>query len=239
MRINALGIYRRGAIFWWRKRLVVAGCRIVTAISLRTEDRNVARGRAMLVIEEATRLADQVCSHAVFGDTLRAFLQALETDHRTRLMNDLETGSARNADGRQIVLAERAMQNEMHAALYWIAHRCGPGAEARWEALAPRLKGWELHNPEQAPIRDKILQRIEHGFIAECFKAGSTISGTPTEETIRETLAHTGQPDTPGNRRVLFGEFALTQTFALLEAARVAHEMHPCRSPVCRPAADP
>ncbi len=220
MRINNLGIYRRGAILWWRKRLTVAGSRIVIAVSLRTEDRSVARSRAMLIDEEAARLIEIACSHATFGDSLRSFVQTLEADHRLRLLNYLESRSGETHCDVDTALAERARQNEIYAALYWIAHRCGPGAPARWDALAPHLDGWVLHDPENLPMRDKIVEKVAKGFVAECFVAGSTISGTPSAEVMSEALAQAGQHDTDHNRRVLFGEMALTQAVSLLNAAK-------------------
>jgi integrase len=200
--------------------LTIKEGRFLVAISLRTEDRSVARSRAMLIDEEAARLVQTACSHATFGDALRSFVLTLESDHRLRLLNDLESRSVRTSDNVETVLADRARQNVLYAALYWIAHRCGPGVPAQWDVLEPYLAGWALHEPEDLPLRDKIVEKVAKGFIAECFVAGSGISGTPTAEAISEALAQAGQDDTNHNRRVLFGELALTQTVSLLNAAK-------------------
>jgi integrase len=200
--------------------LTIKEGRFLVAISLRTEDRSVARSRAMLIDEEAARLVQTACSHATFGDALRSFVLTLESDHRLRLLNDLESRSVRTSDNVETVLADRARQNVLYAALYWIAHRCGPGVPAQWDVLEPYLVGWALHEPEDLPLRDKIVEKVAKGFIAECFVAGSGISGTPTAEAISEALAQAGQDDTNHNRRVLFGELALTQTVSLLNAAK-------------------
>jgi integrase len=174
----------------------------------------------MLVDGEATRLVEMACSHTTFGPSLRSFVQAMESDHRLRLLNDLEARNTQPEYEIETVLAERARQNELYAALYWIAHRCGPGAPARWDALAQHLKGWSLHEPEDLPMRDKIVDKVAKGFVAECFVAGSAISGTPSPNVIFATLAQVGQDDTPHNRRVLLGEMALTQAVSLLNAAK-------------------
>ena len=193
------GLYRRGAMYWWRRQLrFCAGPHFTVAISLGTRDPKIARLVADCVSARSGEMTSgPLQSRKNVAAALARYAALQRHDHAERLARDI-ADLARPGDApvhaskhlRQAIEAdrqgERAEQFDfrvkncrIYAALDRIAADRGPDAVYDDE-LENRLAA-EGYSPFE---RDKIRFRLGHGYAREACRPVSAVAGTPPREVV-------------------------------------------------------
>jgi len=208
------GTFRRGAIYWWRRRLRLAtGESVVVAMSLSVTDPALARRLGEAMHMHAAAIAAQANNRREAMSLIGQYLDIARHDHEKRYSDDLEHARTLDHTARASLVENRISNTRIYAALYEAAADLGP------VCLSPtaldqvesykRLLPWE-----KSIVRDK----IEKGFLAEIFRPGSSISGAPPRQLLEQVLTRLGHTVCDNDIAVQCGELARAISKILTEA---------------------
>ena len=233
------GLYRRGAMYWWRRQLRFgAGPHFTVAISLGTRDPRIARLVADCVsVRSSEMISGALQSREGVAAALARYAALQRHDHAERLARDI-ADLARPGDVpvhaskqlREAIEADRQSERaekfdfriknyRIYGALDRIAAEGGPDAVYDDE-LENRLAG-EGYSPFE---RDKIRHRLGHGYAREAYRPGSAVAGTPPREFVEAIQRTRGLGDSCSRDPGIYAHFAIGRARANENAAAAYRE---------------
>jgi integrase len=197
-------LYRRGAMYWWRRRLVCPDGTTIVALSLNEREPS----RAISLAIAMTAASEDVMQLYPIGSArqqLQAHLASLHLATRQRVEDDRLAVLAARARGdhkADHLLRERRSQARIYATLNRIAAEEGDVVEDPSAAICKH----GLSDLTEFEI-DKILHRLERGYAREAYRPGSSVANVP-DLTLIDAAVIEEWPHNEGDVRFICKELA-------------------------------